>query len=98
MGNKNIKFRCDLALVSDYYVKLVEFHVDSSVRDGFDSFTNHSALVIKVPVTLNDNKQLNLLNELRDFFPEKTAIHRNSPSSIAQKILPLIIKTKLPQF
>lgn len=43
-------FRCDLALITDYIADSVAVKYDHSVRVGPTAFTDHSALVIDVPV------------------------------------------------
>jgi Methyltransferase domain len=48
---KRWEFRCDLALVSDYLAPSVTVTYDHKVRDGAAAFTDHSALLIDLPVS-----------------------------------------------
>jgi hypothetical protein len=48
---KRWEFRCDLALVSDYLAPSVTVTYDHAVRAGDTAFTDHSALLIDLPVS-----------------------------------------------
>jgi SAM-dependent methyltransferase len=48
---KRWQFRCDLALLSDYLAPSVTVTYDHQVRTGAASFTDHSALLIDLPVS-----------------------------------------------
>jgi hypothetical protein len=48
---KRWEFRCDLALVSDYLAPSVIVTYDHSVRTGATAFSDHSALLIDLPVS-----------------------------------------------
>ena len=51
-GHQQSRFRCDLCLVSDYYVSSVSVKYDHASRSGDTRFTDHSALLAEVPVSL----------------------------------------------
>jgi len=95
-GSK-VQFRCDLALASDYMVHELKLHYDSSIRSGEEAFTDHSALLIDIPVNIRETEhQLEIFhrgslssasNGGFKFKPEMTAIHRKEPSPIARKLL-----------
>jgi hypothetical protein len=48
---KRWEFRCDLALISDYLATSVTVTYDHEVRAGAAAFTDHSALLIDLPVS-----------------------------------------------
>lgn len=99
LRGKKVQFRCDLALTSNYIANSLEFRCDASTRVGESGFTDHSALLIDVPVTIPETDlQIELFP--RDpinsapksafrFNPAKTAIHRKGPSPIARRLLAL---------
>jgi len=93
------RFRCDLCLVSDYLfaTKTAAVKYDHSVRDRSTGFTDHSALVLDLPVTVARKKkafQTTLFAtgendcdpEKFEYWPHKTAIARSSPSPAAKLI------------
>jgi endonuclease/exonuclease/phosphatase family metal-dependent hydrolase len=94
---KLIQFRCDLALASDYISNELPITQDNSVRHGPEEFTDHSALIIDLPVTLPEcEDQFTLFPreishsipiDAFHFKPEKTAIHRKEPTPIAREIV-----------
>lgn len=86
-------FRCDLALVTDYIADGVAAVYDHSTRTGAAAFTDHSALIIDVPITLAEADLFSQdsteecfarANEL--FQPHKTAMARSTPSKIAAEL------------
>lgn len=84
---KQIKFRCDLALVSDYVAPLLNIKYDHSSRVGAGAFTDHSSLIIDAPVNLPEQSLFPSLfpSEIRglEFHPHKTAMSRGeNPSKI----------------
>lgn len=97
IGGHSIQFRCDLALASDYVAPDIVFEYDHSVRIGVSRFTDHSALCLKVGVTLSEHEsqmtlfpreRLNKASEIaHSFSPHKTAMHRRKPSPIARMIM-----------
>lgn len=106
LGGRRSQFRCDLALVSDYFSPDVTIAYDHSVRHGERSFTDHSALVLDVPVTIaNSEYHTGLLfpewaDGERDstskgvaISPHKTAIPRSSASPIAQAVVEKLVTT-----
>lgn len=87
-------FRCDLVLLSDYLAPTVTTAYDHSVRIGKRRFTDHSASLIELPVTLRhdsdrdgsvssryDAKQANGPISCQ---PHKTAMVRRQPSPFAR--------------
>lgn len=81
--NKTVSFRCDLALLSKYISDNIKIYYDHSVRKE-KKFTDHSALILDVPVSLNSNL---LINNSDIYFPHKTAISRRNPSSLAKSLV-----------
>jgi exonuclease III len=93
------RFRCDLALLTDYMVSTVKTRYDHEVRTGMNSFTDHSALIIDAPVTLpvTENQSLDLFENMLDndvtevqpiwsYSPHNTAMGRSEPSAVARAI------------
>ncbi|MGH8901040.1 MAG: hypothetical protein ACRDYA_05005 [Egibacteraceae bacterium] len=78
------EFRCDLALLSDYLCPSVRVAYDHSVRAGDARFTDHSAVLIDLPVTPEAQA---LQGRLLDMFaeretgcqPHKTAMSAAAP-------------------
>ena len=69
-------FRCDLVLLSDYLAPTVTTAYDHTVRAGKHSFSDHSASLIELPVTLSgDNDRKGRL------FPQKETTRTSSPAS-----------------
>lgn len=103
-----IRFRCDLCLVSDYLfaTEAVSVKYDHSVRNPVSGFSDHSALILNLPVTLAP-KQSGLQDSLFpleslgeddqefEFCHHKTAMARNSPSTVARLICEGEFITKL---
>lgn len=50
IGGKLSQFRCDLALISDRLAKQTRLGYDHGVRVGAERFTDHSALLVDVPL------------------------------------------------
>jgi hypothetical protein len=95
----HIRFRCDLCLISDYLfaTDAVQVKYDHTVRSSAPTFSDHSAIVIDLPVTLARKKQVfqRTLFSLDDSVepvvshehcPHKTAIARDTPSPVAKLI------------
>jgi exonuclease III len=93
------RFRCDLALLTDYMVSMVKARYDHEVRTGMSSFTDHSALIIDASVTLpvTENQSLDLFENMMDedgtevkplwsYSPHNTAMARSEPSAVAKAI------------
>ena len=94
-----IRFRCDLCLVSDYLfaTRAATVSYDHSTRAHSTGFTDHSALVVDLPVTLPRSTKAfqttlfplpesNHETEEFEYSPHKTAISRSSPSPAAKLI------------
>ncbi|QHC30713.1 methyltransferase domain-containing protein [Streptomyces sp. HF10] len=96
---KPSRFRCDLALLSDHLTATTTVTPDLTVRTGPQAFTDHSALLIDVPVTLQGAEPEDVLfpvSELsgrsptaavrREYQPHKTAMNRRSPSPASRAV------------
>ncbi|MGW5159319.1 methyltransferase domain-containing protein [Nonomuraea wenchangensis] len=94
------RFRCDLALVSDHLAPTVTVTSDARTRSGVEAFTDHSGLLIDLPVTLPVVNLDNTLFSLSEFSTEsatpiapqdhvasyKTAKNRLGPSPAARAV------------
>lgn len=94
--DKEISFRCDLALVSDFVKDAVCVVYDHSSRSGPMAFTDHSALVVDAPVTLPDANLFSLTSPAdgetgcsidEPIQAHKTAMARSEPSKIAKELV-----------
>ncbi len=98
------RFRCDLALLSDHMTGSTTVTVDTAVRSGPRDFTDHSALLIDLPVTMptaEPDDVLFALGELTSGYPHKqeqtvyrphrTAMSRPSPSPAARAVTRYLI-------
>lgn len=98
------QFRCDLAFVSDYIEPDVEVRYDHTVRVGDTAFTDHSAIVLGLPITLEKTRaQTELFGPVElaeqdaqtpEVASEKTAMRRRDPSSIASRVVRAIIEQR----
>lgn len=102
LRKQKLQFRCDLILVSDYVSSSLSMRNDTSTRTGDGTFTDHSGLLITLPVTMASvGGQLPLIpkntsqqpTSAPTLFPEKTAIHRNQPTPIARHVVNFLAKT-----
>jgi hypothetical protein len=104
-SGKRWEFRCDLALVSDYLALSVTVTYDHGVRAGATAFTDHSALLIDLPVSpprvcRPHPERLFSLDGQRSTDPRspaatdcqahKTAMTRRSPSPFARSVLEVL--------
>lgn len=90
------EFRCDLALASDYMASTIVANYDHGTRVGDLAFTDHSAVVLDLPVTLRDSnmQEQRLWSALPSADrvpgsicqPHKTAMARRGPSPFARSI------------
>ncbi|MEU9706782.1 methyltransferase domain-containing protein [Streptomyces sp. NPDC047981] len=99
-NGKPSRFRCDLALLSDHLSPTATVIADASVRSGPAAFTDHSALLIDLPLTLQASEPedvLFALSELtgagpaaaparREYQPHKTAMNRQAPSPASRAV------------
>jgi hypothetical protein len=91
---KRIEFRCDLALASDYIAPTITANYHHDTRAGALPFTDHSALVLNLPVTPPslDEHWLWPTAQSTDaapgslYQPHKTAMARSRPSPFARSI------------
>ncbi|MGW8356518.1 methyltransferase domain-containing protein [Streptomyces wedmorensis] len=94
------RFRCDLALLSDHLTATTTITADASVRTGPDAFTDHSALLMELPLTLEAAEPDDVLFALSDltgqpptaprtrkaYQPHKTAMSRQTPSPASRAV------------
>lgn len=104
-GGLHSKFRCDLALVSNYLLQMVNVQYSHATRISGQAFTDHSGILVDAPVTLDtvavgDRDTLfTLLPESTDRAvlinsvcqPHKTAINRVRPSPFARTIVDVLV-------
>ncbi|MFF9171775.1 MULTISPECIES: methyltransferase domain-containing protein [unclassified Streptomyces] len=100
VNGKPSRFRCDLALLSDHLMTTSIVTADASVRSGPAAFTDHSALLIDLPLTpqaAEPDDVLFTLSELtgdgpsstpvrREYQPHKTAMSRQAPSPASRAV------------
>ncbi|MFD5747012.1 methyltransferase domain-containing protein [Streptomyces sp. NPDC127033] len=99
VSGKPSRFRCDLALLSDHLTATATVTSDATVRTGPKAFTDHSALLIDLPVTgqaAEPEDVLFALSELtgqgsaapaqRDYQPHRTAMNRQAPSPASRAV------------
>ncbi|MEV7275577.1 endonuclease/exonuclease/phosphatase family protein [Streptomyces sp. NPDC093111] len=94
------RFRCDLALLSGHLTGTTTVTVDSSVRSGPAAFTDHSALLIDLPLSLQAAEPDDVLFALsdltggrpaadparREYQPHRTAMSRQAPSPASRAV------------
>lgn len=99
------RFRCDLALVPDHLLAMVNVFYDHSIRTSEQAFTDHSGIIMDVPVTLDavaveDHDALFALpSEPTDHAlltrlecqPHKTAMSRIRPSPYARTVVDVLV-------
>jgi hypothetical protein len=106
-ADMHIQFRCDLALIPRYLMQAAIVNYDHTTRDSRTGFTDHSAILLDLPVSLtpdsDDSDVLFSLTEvlgsdephpISGYQPHKTAIVRVSPSPIARHVIE-VLTTKL---
>jgi Methyltransferase domain/Endonuclease/Exonuclease/phosphatase family len=94
-NGRSSAFRCDLVLLSDYLAPTVTTAYDHAVRVGKHSFTDHSASLIELPVTLSEHNDWNgRLSPQEETTrtsgpascqPHRTAMVRQQPSPFARR-------------
>ncbi len=99
------RFRCDLALVPDYLLPMVNVRYNHSTRASEQAFTDHSGILMDVPVTLdtvaveNRDTLFALLYEptghalltRSEYQPHKTAMSRVRPSLFARTVVDVLV-------
>ncbi|MCX4663723.1 methyltransferase domain-containing protein [Streptomyces uncialis] len=98
-SGKPSRFRCDLALLSDHLTATTTVTPDAAVRSGPKAFTDHSALLIGLPLTLRAAEPEDVLFALGDlkgqepavtahrkYQPHKTAMSRQAPSPASRAV------------
>ncbi|MGW1641477.1 methyltransferase domain-containing protein [Streptomyces lavendulae] len=93
------RFRCDLALLSDHLAHGVAVITRHDVRTGPEAFTDHSAVLLDLPLTLEGAEPDDVLFSISDltgkqppsagarpYQPHKTAMSRQSPSPAARAV------------
>jgi Methyltransferase domain/Endonuclease/Exonuclease/phosphatase family len=92
---RSCSFRCDLVLLSDYLASMVTATYDHAVRIGNQSFSDHSASVIELPVTVSEGHHRGQLAPERETplregpvacHSHKTAMARRGPSPFARAV------------
>ena len=53
-NNKLIQFRCDLCLVSEFFSHEISLNYDHTLRKGDNAITDHSGIIIELPVSLQE--------------------------------------------
>ncbi len=98
--SSSTRFRCDLALVSDYLTPLTAVRYEHQTRVGPQAFTDHSGILIDVPVTLPraaapeqeslfallDGPVEKALSDPSDYRPYKTAKNRPQTSPVGRAV------------
>ncbi|MEU1085712.1 methyltransferase domain-containing protein [Streptomyces sp. NPDC005892] len=99
-NGKPSRFRCDLVLLSSHLTQTTTVTVDAAVRSGPSAFTDHSALLIDLPLTLQAGEPDDVLFSLseltsagpaatptrRGYQPHKTAMSRQAPSPASRAV------------
>ncbi|MFF4557710.1 methyltransferase domain-containing protein [Streptomyces sp. NPDC001422] len=100
VNGKPSRFRCDLALLSDHLTANTAITVDASTRSGPAIFTDHSALLIDLPLTPQETEPDDVLFALSEvtrdgpgstssrqqYQPHKTAMSRQTPSPASRAV------------
>jgi hypothetical protein len=98
------QFRCDLAAVPDHLLPAVEVRYDNATRTGATAFTDHSGVLIDIPVTLpraagtHQDTLFTLLPEASNtvsstsvgYQPHKTAMSRAHSSPFARAVVDIL--------
>jgi hypothetical protein len=105
LSGKSIKFRCDLALMSGHLMGAAVVTYDHGTRDGDRAFTDHSAILIDIPVSLGvkadySDTLFSVNGIVGDDFkstaissrPYKTAMARNSSSPFARHVIERLVR------
>lgn len=105
IAGKDIRFRCDLALASDYIASSIGLRLDHATRKDAEAFTDHSGILLEVPVTIAQAEHQMVLFPVEtddvippsgeSIRPEKTAMHRSGPSSVALRLDPILEKASI---
>ncbi len=99
------QFRCDLALVPDHLLAAVNVSYDHATRTSEQAFTDHSGMLIDVPVTMapvtadEQDSLFALLPEQIDqdasthvaYRPHKTAMSRARSSPFARTVVDVLV-------
>ncbi|MGH3937153.1 MAG: methyltransferase domain-containing protein [Pseudonocardiaceae bacterium] len=96
------RFRCDLALVPDHLLPMVNVRYNHSTRASEQAFTDHSGILIDAPLTLDtatvaDQDTLftplseHALPILSEYQPHKTAMSRVRPSPSARTVVDVLV-------
>lgn len=98
-SGRRSRFRCDIALLSDHLAATATITPDATVRTGPKAFTDHSALLIDLPVTgraAPPDDVLFALSELDgqgsaapapgEYQPHRTAMSRRAPSPASRAV------------
>lgn len=80
-------FRCDLALASDFLAVDITACYDHSVRRSPCRITDHSAVVLDIPLTTDLPNTLPFVELPQIYAPHKTAMARDAASTIAREFI-----------
>lgn len=99
LTGKLSRFRCDLALLSDHLAAGVQVAARHEARTGPEAFTDHSAILLDVPLTPEIAEPDNVLFAISDltgkqptaagarlYQPHKTAMSRQAASPAARAV------------
>ena len=85
IAGRSLQFRCDLALLSRYCLDQFVLEYDHGTRAGTGAFTDHSALIIGVPISVDGRTRAPHVR------PGNTAKARVGPSWVARHIVPSLV-------
>jgi hypothetical protein len=99
------QFRCDLALTPHHQLPAVAVAYDHGTRTGGQAFTDHSGILLDIPLTLTaaaTSEQDTLFSllpepagrpllEPGDYRPHKTAMNRAHPSPFARTVVDTLV-------
>lgn len=102
IGGRFSQFRCDLALVSEYWREDLVYRYDHSVRSPEFSITDHSAVLVDLPIDLEPHEGPEQLPmQFKEspgepsaakvtYQPHKTAMSRREASPIARAVVEIL--------
>ncbi|MDQ1527918.1 MAG: hypothetical protein QOG18_2531 [Microbacteriaceae bacterium] len=85
------RFRCDLALVPGHLLPMVNVEYNHSTRASEQAFTDHSGILIEVPVTLDTEATDRIPFTRSKCQPHKTAMSRVRPSPFARTVMDVLV-------
>lgn len=102
------QFRCDLALVTTAMRHDLHASYEHATRTLTPTISDHSAIVIDVPASARDltvpagrptlvEVDASPADSNRPYQPQRTAIHRRGPSSIARRVVSPLVRARNAQ-